>query len=201
MRTKNAEYFSAIEDFIDGYREARGVSPSIYEIAGGIGLSKSTVGRYLSYMRGNDMIEGGGRRNTVTRRSKEDALKTVRVPVLGAVSCGVPKFAQENIEEYVRLPVSIFGEGEFYLLRSDGDSMINAGIDDGDLVLVRHQDYAQEGQIVVALMEEEATLKRYYPEPEKQRVRLQPENDRLEPVFVKDCVIQGVVVKVIKDLG
>ena len=68
--------------------------------------------------------------------------ETVEIPVLGSISCGVPKFAEENIEEYVRLPVSLFGRGDFYLLRANGDSMIEAGINYGDLVLIRHQNYA-----------------------------------------------------------
>ena len=79
--------------------------------------------------------------------------------------------------------------------------MINVGIDDGDLVLIRQQSYADAGQIVVALIEDEATLKRYYPEPEKKRVRLHPENDEMSDIYVSDCLIQGVAFKVIKNLG
>ena len=78
--------------------------------------------------------------------------------------------------------------------------MIEAGIDDGDLVLIRQQNYADDGQIVVALMEDEATLKRFYPEPEKHRVRLHPENSAMDDIFVDNCVIQGVAFKVLKDL-
>lgn len=121
-------------------------------------------------------------------------------PILGKVSCGVPKFAEENIEEYVRLPVALFGRGQFFILRANGDSMIEADINDGDLVLIRQQNYADEGQIVVALMDDEATLKRYYPEPEKQRIRLHPENSQMDDILVSDCIIQGVAVKVLKDL-
>lgn len=100
----------------------------------------------------------------------------------------------------MRLPVALFGRGQFFILRASGDSMIGVGINDGDLVLIRQQDSACEGQIVIALMDDEATLKRYYPEPEKNRVRLHPENEKLEDIFVKDCIIQGVAVRVIKDL-
>ena len=114
------------------------------------------------------------------------------MPVLGSVSCGVPKFAEENIEEYVRLPVALFGRGEFFILRANGDSMIEANIDDGDLVLIRQQNYADEGQIVVALMEDEATLKRYYPEPEKRRVRLHPsEGHHCDGLHHSRCCSQG----------
>ena len=83
---------------------------------------------------------------------------TVRLPVLGAVSCGIPKYAEENIEEYVQVPASWFGSGEFFALRADGKSMINAGIDDGDLVIVRKQESANPGQIVVALIDNEGNV-------------------------------------------
>ncbi len=97
--------------------------------------------------------------------------------------------------------VALFGRWQFFILRANGDSMIDADIYDGDLVLIRQQNYADEGQIVVALMEDEATLKRYYPEPENHRVRLHPENELLDDIYVDDCIIQGVAVKVIKDLA
>lgn len=200
MRYKNAELFPLIENFINQYREKYDTSPSVQEIADHIEVSKATASRYLSYMRANDMLDYDGHRSIATKETKRTKSETEKVPVLGSVSCGVPKFAEENIEEYVRLPVALFGRGEFFILRANGDSMIEANIDDGDLVLIRQQNYADEGQIVVALMEDEATLKRYYPEPEKRRVRLHPENSRLKDIIVTDCIIQGVAVKVLKDL-
>lgn len=200
MRTKNPEFFKMIEEFIDDYREKNGASPTVREIHAGIGLSVGTVSRYLSFMRDNGMIDYEGCRNIITREAKITKAETTKVPVLGAVSCGVPKFAEENIEEYVRLPVALFGRGSFYLLRANGDSMIEAGIDDGDLVLIRQQSTADEGQIVVALMEDEATLKRFYPEPENGIIRLHPENHTMEDIIVENCIIQGVAVKVLKDL-
>ena len=151
-------------------------------------------------MRENGLLDYEGHRNITTRESRMTKTQTVKVAVLGAVSCGVPKFAEENIEEYVRLPVALFGSGEFYILRANGDSMVDAGIEDGDLVLIRQQNYANEGQIVVALMEDEATLKRYYPEPQKRRIRLHPENSSMRDIYVANCIIQGVAVKVLKDL-
>ena len=199
MRTKNPETFKAIEEFVNEYTEKHGVSPTVREIHAGIGLAVGTVSRYLSFMRENGMIDYNGCRNITTREAKITKRETTRVPVLGAVSCGVPKFAEENIEEYVRLPVALFGKGDFFILRANGDSMIEA-IDDGDLVVIKQQNYAEPGQIVVALMDDEATLKRYYPEPEKRRVRLHPENSTMRDIIVKDCIIQGVAVKVLKDL-
>ena len=197
MRKKNPENGGIIARFIDSYADRYGFSPTMTEIAEGTGIPKTTVHRYLSEMREEGRVSLSGHR---TLSFSDTGVSSVRVPVLGAVSCGVPKFAEENIEEYVRLPSSIFGEGEFYFLRAKGDSMICAGIDDGDLVLVRRQDTARPGQIAVALVDDEATLKRFYPEPQKRRIRLHPENPELEDIFVESCAVQGIAVKVIKDL-
>ena len=201
MRTKNMELVHRIEEFIVAFQRSNGVSPTIAEIAEGTGTSHSNAGRYLEYMRDNGIIDyGRNKRRSIVSRETREMSRAIRVPVLGSVSCGIPKFAEENIEEYVQLPVSLFGSGDFYLLRADGVSMVNVGIEEGDLVLVRQQAHANPGQIVVALMEDEATLKRYCPEPEKHRIRLHPENDNLEDIYVDNCIIQGVAVKVLKDL-
>ena len=201
MRSKkNPEYLKRLEEFIGEYIDKNNSSPTLTEIAAGVGLPLSTVGRYISYMREQGIIDYDGHRSIKTRQAKKMNNESVKVPVLGNVSCGVPKLAIENIEEYIRLPVALFGRGDFFILRANGDSMIEAGIDDGDLVLVREQNYADPGQIVVALMDDEATLKRFYPEPEKRRIRLHPENSALEDIYVKECIIQGVAVKVLKDL-
>lgn len=199
MRSKNPAYFELLIRFIDDYIDNYGRSPSTQEISSGTGLSPATVSRYLSRMREDGIIDYSGHRNIVTKRNS--AIETNAVPVLGSVSCGIPKFAEENIEEYVKLPVSLFGKGDFFLLRASGNSMIEAGIDSGDLVLVRRQDYAAPGQIVVALIEEEATLKRYYPEPQNGYIRLHPENKDLDDIIVDRCLIQGVAVHVIKELN
>ena len=199
---KNTALFGEIENYINKYKEKySGASPSVREIAEALGVNYSTISRYLKQMREEGVVEYDGHRNITTREGKITREASLKVAVLGSVACGVPKFAEENIEEYVRLPISLFGSGDFYILRAVGDSMINAGIDEGDLVLIRQQNYADAGQIVVALMEDEATLKRYYPEPENKRVRLHPDNDSMSDIYVNECLIQGVAVKVIKNLG
>ena len=199
MRTKNPQLIAAIESFVNAYLDEHGCSPSLQEIAEGTGMSMTNAHRYVSSMRESGALSSSGAHRSIVTSGGN--AKTVRVPVLGAVACGLPKLAQENITEYVRLPVSLFGQGEFYILAANGDSMIDAGISDGDLVLIRRQDCADEGQIVVALIEDEATLKRFYPEPDKHRVRLHPENSALDDIFADDCVIQGVAVKVLKNLA
>ena len=201
MRSKNQEYFTLLERYIDTYTDSHGVSPSTREIAAGTGLSLATVSRYLSYMRENGMIDSVGQRNIITQRKRMTSTGSSKVPLLGAVSCGIPKFAEGNIEEYVQLPTALFGKGDFFLLRASGDSMIEAGIDNGDLVLIKHQDHAEPGQIVVALIgDDEATLKRFYPEPQHGIIRLHPENPALDDIIVENCAIQGIAVHVMKSL-
>lgn len=200
MRTQNPRLYPKIAEFIDEYRDQYNLAPSVQEVANYLGVSKATASRYLCRMREEGTVTCNGYRSISTLESKENPRQTVKVAVLGRVSCGIPKFAEENIEEYVRLPVALFGRGDFFILRANGDSMIDAGIDDNDLVIVRQQNYADPGQIVVALVENEATLKRYYPEPRNKRIRLHPENKNLEDIYVENCLIQGVAVKVIKDL-
>ena len=201
MRSKNQEYFTLLERYIDTYTDSHGVSPSTREIAAGTGLSLATVSRYLSYMRENGMIDYVGQRNIVTQRKRMTSTGSNKVPLLGSVSCGIPKFAEGNIEEYVQLPTALFGKGDFFLLRASGDSMIEAGIDNGDLVLVKPQVHAEPGQIVVALIgDDEATLKRFSPEPQRGIIRLHPENPALDDIIVENCSIQGIAVHVMKSL-
>ncbi|MDY5001754.1 MAG: transcriptional repressor LexA [Eubacteriales bacterium] len=197
MRHKDTSVLYAIERFIREYTNSNGYSPTMQEIASETGVSRPTVQRYVAKLCEDGILNRSGYRSVV---ASKDSMSTVSVPVLGRIACGIPKFAEENIEEYVRLPVSLFGKGEFFILRADGDSMIEAGIDDGDLVLIRQQSAADEGQIVVALVDNTATLKRFYPEPENKRIRLHPENKAMKDIYVKSCEIQGVAVKVFKDL-
>ena len=199
MQHKKAELFSLIENYINDYKEANGgVAPTTYEIASGTGIAQSTAVKYLKAMRESGRIEYSGCRNMETEQSRRERSGYCRVPVLGAVSCGLPKLAEENIEEYVRLPVSLLGSGSFFALRAKGDSMINAGIDDGDTVLVREQNTAGYNEIAVVLVNDEATLKRF--RPENGIFRLHAENPEYEDIIVESCIVQGVAVKVIKDI-
>lgn len=198
MNHKNPEIAESILRYIDEYKDAcSGRSPSVREIADGLGITKSRVSYYMVAMRNEGILAYDGTRNITSTSSKQDASGFSRVPVLGAVSCGIPKFAEENIEEYVKLPVSMFGKGDFFVLRAKGDSMINAGIDDGDLVLVRQQSTAEYNQIVVALVDDDATLKRFRPEGDV--VRLHAENPAYDDIITDRCIIQGVATKIIKD--
>ena len=203
MRRKNPEHFRTIEEFINSYIQTNDRSPSQREIAAGTGMSNANVSRYLSYMKQEGMIDYDGTRNIVTRKQEKANADTVMLPVLGAIACGMPIFAEENVEQYVRLPSSWLGRGEHFLLRTEGDSMIGIGISDGDLVIVRKQDHAEEGQVIVALIDNEsATLKRYYRDDEKRMIRLHPENESMDDIYVEETKlrIQGVAIKLLKDI-
>ena len=111
-----------------------------------------------------------------------------------------PLLAEENIECYLPISNEFLGNGEFFILRANGESMIDAGICDGDYVIIRKQEDAEEGQIIVALIDDEATLKRYYLDKTKKKLRLHPENKEMKDMYFNSIVIQGVAVKVIKDI-
>lgn len=200
MRTKDTALIEQIKKSIEKTYEESGRSPSVRQIAREVGCSYSTVSRYIKEMveRGIIARTSGEYETEVISKMNMD---TVPVAVVGSVSCGPLTFAEENIEEYIKLPTSLLGQGKFFILHASGQSMIGAGIEDGDLVVVRQQPTAEPGQIVVALVEDEVTLKRFYPDPENGCVRLHPENKRLKDIIVDDCQIQGVAVKVLKDLS
>lgn len=199
MQHQKKEVFDLLENFINDYKDrSGGAAPTTYEMAAALGIGQATVTRYLRTMREAGVIEQDGPRSISTRRSRREAAESCRVPLLGSVACGLPMLAEENIEEYVRLPASLLGPGTFFALRAKGDSMVNAGIDDGDLVLVRQQNTAEYDQIVVALVNDEATLKRF--RPGGGIIRLHAENPAYADILVESCLVQGVAVKVIRDL-
>ena len=118
------------------------------------------------------------------------------MPMIGTVAAGQPILAEENIENYFPIPVELLPNEQTFMLRVKGESMINAGIFDGDQIIVKQQDYARNGEIVVALVEDSATVKRFY--KEKGHYRLQPANDALEPIIVDDIRILGVVIGLVR---
>lgn len=163
MRSKRAELMDKIYSYIDQYYSVRHTAPSTAEIAKGVGVSKATAYRYLVEMDNRGMIEYDGHSHTiVTSMIRKFAPEVSLCPVVGSIACGCAQAEEENIEEYVSLPVSLFGKDSFYILRAQGDSMVDAGIDDGDLVVVSRETEAETGDIVVAMDEDnENTLKLY----------------------------------------
>lgn len=199
MRSKDTALIEQIKKSIEKAYEESGRAPSVREIAAEVGCSYSTVSLYLTEMMSKGLITREGGMYETEAIAKMN-LETVPVAVVGSVSCGPLTFTEENIEEYIKLPTSLLGHGKFFILRASGQSMIGAGIEDGDLVVVRQQETAEPGQIVVALVEDEVTLKRFFPDPQNGCIRLHPENRRMKDIIVDNCQIQGVAVKVLKDL-
>lgn len=167
-------------------------SPTVREIQHELGFkSTSTVHLYLKQLEESGAISKSPRQNRTIRLQSGG---TVQVPLLGTVRAGQPILAVEEVEGYVPYQGKASKGQELFALRVRGDSMIEAGILEGDILIVRQQPAVENGEIVVALMEEEATVKRFF--REKERIRLQPENREMEPIYVreKDCRILGKVI-------
>jgi repressor LexA len=187
-----------IFDYVKRYRGEHGYPPTVRDIGKAIGLtSSSTVHAHLANLEKLGVL----RRDPTKPRAIEvlvDKAKAAVVrgglPVVGQVAAGQPVLAEENIEEYVTVPPIAGGDDGEFVLRVKGDSMKDVGILEGDHVIVRRQDTASDGEIVVALVDDEATVKRFFREPD--HVRLQPENDALKPIRSRDVVVLGRVVGV-----
>jgi repressor LexA len=189
-----------IFDFIKRYSARHGYPPTVRDIGKAIGLtSSSTVHAHLA----NLEKLGALRRDPTKPRAMEilaDKAKKVvapaALPLVGRVAAGQPILAEENIEDYVEVPQIAGGDDGEYVLKVQGDSMKNAGILEGDYVVVHSTETAQNGEIVVALLGEEATVKRFFKEAD--HVRLQPENEALEPILTRDVQVLGRVVGVFR---
>jgi repressor LexA len=194
-----------ILDYIRGEIHRRGFPPSVREIGEHVGLSSSsTVHSHLSALEAKGFL----RRDPSKPRALEvlDYRDTDRaidygsvraVPLLGRVAAGEPMFAAENIESTISLPAEMADESTF-ILRVKGDSMIEAGILDGDFVVVRQQNTANNGDIVVAMIDEDATVKTFYREAD--RIRLQPQNPTMDPIYSRDVIVLGKVVALFRNL-
>ena len=174
----------------------KGYPPAVREICQAVNLkSTSSVHSHLETLEKNGYI----RRDPTKPRAIEimddtfnlNRREMVNVPILGNVAAGEPLFAEENIEDYFPIPAEMEPNSEVFMLHVRGESMINVGILDGDNVLVQQQSTAKDGEMVVALVEDSATVKTFY--KEDGYIRLQPENDTMEPIIVPDCQILGKV--------
>jgi len=204
-----------ILDWVIAFRSKHGMPPTVREIGAHFGMASSSVFSHLKLIEKKGCI----RRGRLGARSLEvPGASAVRasvsggsdlsgreadaasVPVVGRVAAGAPLLAAENLDGVLQLDRAVLGRGpagaRHFGLKVTGDSMIEAGILDGDTVVARQQDCAENGQIVIALIDDEATVKRFYREPD--RVRLQPANSRMAPIYAKEVAIQGVVVCVLR---
>jgi len=192
-----------IFEFISGYASKHGYPPTVREIGKAVGLtSSSTVHAHLANLEKIGLLRRDPTKPRAIELLLDKARKAIRgpgLPVVGQVAAGAPILAEENIEEYVEVPETIGGAESDYVLRVKGDSMRDAGILEGDYVVVKSAEKADNGEIVVALIGDEATVKRYF--REKDRVRLQPENKAYKPIRTKQAQLLGRVVGVFRKVA
>lgn len=197
----------SVYEFIESYIHEKGFGPTVREIAEAVNLSSpSTVHVHLKTLEEKGYIV----RDLLKSRSialphtddvdlsfgSEGFDNTLSLPLVGNVAAGEPILAEQNIETIMTLPTELVGDAASFILSVHGDSMIEIGINDGDYVVVKQQNVARNGEIVVALIEDGATVKRFYKEAD--HIRLQPENSSLDPIIVKECTIVGKVVAVLR---
>lgn len=216
-RDKLSKRQTAIYEYICAYTKDRGYPPSVREIGAAVGLaSPSTVHMHLKVLQERGFIKRDSKKPRtieVVSGSQDDgspqiplaspeqdtSSNTMHLPLVGRVAAGMPILAEQNVEESLSLPTSIVGDDSSFILRVHGQSMINAGIFDGDYIVVKEQNDARDGEIVVALIDDSATVKTFY--RERDRVRLQPENDTMEPIYVTNPVILGRVTALIRSMS
>lgn len=191
--------------YIQNEISSRGYAPSVREIGEAVGLkSTSTVHGHLQRLEKKGLLHRDAMKPRAMglSASLDDAetenlaLHTRLLPVVGKVAAGIPILAEENIEEEIAYPAEMVGHGEHFVLKVHGDSMIQAGILNGDYIVVRSQPDASNGEIIVAMIEDEATVKRFY--KEDGHFRLQPENDAMSPIIVDEVTIIGRVVSLLR---
>ncbi len=196
MRTLNQERLNTMAEFINTYQKENGRSPSYRNIMHAMGMSSlNLVRRYVLALENDGRIKRT-RLGNIELPAKLDTGEMAIAPLVGQIACGEPCFEVENIEESFALPRSVFGNGDLFMLRAFGDSMIDAGINKGDLLVIRKQQDANDGDIVVALTSGNNTLKRLYHRNGK--IVLHPENKTMTDIIVSNCEIQGVLVGCIK---
>ena len=200
----------AILDYLQAFVDGHGYPPTVREIGDAVGLrSPSTVHAHLAQLERAGLLRRDPTKpraiELADRHAREEPPTDVhRLPLVGEIAAGGPLLAEENVEDYVAVPEPLARGGEEFLLRVKGDSMVNAGILDGDFVVVQRRQDARNGEIVVALAGEdeaadEATVKRFF--REDGRVRLQPENDALEPIYANHIQILGKVIGVFRQVA
>ena len=185
-------------EFVKNFQVKEGRSPSIRQVMNAMNFSSTSIAqRYIKKLNERNLIERDTFGKVITPTNLQ-AGKTIVAPLVGKVACGTPILAQENIEGLFKLPAEIFGTERLMILRAQGDSMTGVGINDGDLIFSTITNDAKNGDIVVALIDDSATVKRLY--KKKGYAILHPENPKYEDIKTKDLIIQGVVKYVVRSL-
>ena len=199
MRSKSPETMRQIEQFVDAFFDEHLRTPSMREIERGTGLSRQTASSYLRAMAEQGMLDYDGDGIVTAHIRERAAAQTVRVPIIGHVAAGTLTAADELREGFAEVPMSLLGSSDYFALRVYGESMIRAGIYDGDLVVLRRAATATVGQIVVAVDDEgQTTLKRLA--HDGQRYYLHPENPAFDDIYPSELRIQGVAELMLRDL-
>jgi len=202
MRSKSLDLMKEIKSFAERFYLQNERSPYKSEIATELGITKSTAVKYLAEMRDRGMIEYDGYTIHTDMTRKVNMKQSGAAILDSSVSCGPLQLEEERVMEYVHLPEAIFGKGEFFILRANGDSMVDAGIDDGDWIVIKKQNTAEEGDIIVALAEGMNNLKYFYKNEKKGCAILRSANKekKYKDIEVKELYIQGVAQNVIKNI-
>ena len=191
---------SEIYDFLKTYTESKGYPPSVREICEAVSLrSTSTVHGHLKRLEKKGMIKRDPSKPRALEIAELSAPKKemINIPIIGKITAGLPILATENIEDTFPIPLDyIKHDKELFMLRVSGQSMINVGIRDNDLAIIENVQSAINGDIVVALIDDSATIKRFF--KEKDHIRLQPENDTMDPILVDECAILGKLVGIFR---
>ena len=208
---KSEENLLKLYDFIRSYTAENSYPPTVREMAAYLEVkSTSTVAYYLDKLEKEGKIKKSPSKNRaleLIEKNKPDKKSknyfnkdflTTAIPMLGVVTAGQPILAVEEHEEVYNMPSSLFSGNDLFMLNIKGESMINAGINNGDKIIVAKQNHAKNGDIVVALLEDEATVKTFY--KESNRFRLQPENDTMEPIYATEVNILGKVIGLIRKM-
>lgn len=197
MKEQKISQTEKVLNFISEFTKKNSYPPSVREMCAGLGISSTaTIVYHLKKLEEQGKLSREKSRNRAIEVSGVSMLSGI--PVVGKVAAGIPITATENVEDTLSFSQNLFGEqDELFILKVQGESMINAGIFDGDKIVVHKQENAENGEIVVAMIDGEATVKRFY--KEKNQIRLQPENDFMSPIIVKDVQILGTVVGLIRN--
>lgn len=187
--------------FIKSFQKKNGYAPSVREVCQGLNInSTATAFDYINKLVDTGRLKKSDKKNralgVISKYPEFTAKDTVEIPLLGKITAGAPITAVENLEDVFILPVDLFKKGQLFMLKVQGDSMVNAGILDGDKIVVRQQPACDDGDIVAAMIDGEATVKRFF--KEENRIRLQPENDNMKPIFCESPEILGLVVGLIR---